>query len=160
MIDTVKPLTARAKLALSRTQLLGAMGFEELKGVANEPSHVVELPKVESNSVISGFRAKVSDSIVGSWWRRSRLSSMVELSEPFLENYASRHPGKLIAYGAGTGALLWILKPWKLLSVATVVGLLLKSSAIKGMLADFLSHSRKSPGDNFPPLPGSSRLND
>lgn len=162
MSDNTSPLTAKAKLALSRAELLGAMGYEELKGEASgvsEAARVVELPKPASTSALSGLSDRVSDSVVGSWWRRSHFSSVVELSEPFLEDYARRHPGRLVAYGAGTGALLWILKPWRLLSVATVVGLVFKSSNVTGMLADVMSKNRRS-NDAFPPLPGSQRFED
>jgi hypothetical protein len=158
MIDTAKPVTAKAKLALSRAELLAAMGYEELKGEASgAAAQVVQISKPESSSAVSHLGAKVSHSVVGSWWRRSRLSSVVEISEPFLEDYARKHPGKLVAYGAGTGALLWILKPWRLLSVATVVGLLLKSSDITGMVADMASKARRPAAETFPPLPGSER---
>lgn len=162
MSDNTSPLTAKAKLALSRAELLGAMGYEELQSEpsgVSEAARVVELPKPASTAALSGLSDRVSDSVVGSWWRRSHFSSIVELSEPFLEDYARRHPGRLIAYGAGTGALLWVLKPWRLLSVATVVGLVFKSSNVTGMLADFMSKSRRS-NDAFPPLPGSQRFED
>lgn len=162
MSDSTSPLSAKAKLALSRAELLGAMGYEELTSEASgvsEAAKVVELPKPASTSALSDLSAKVRDSAVGSWWRRSHLSSVVELSEPFLEEYARRHPGRLMAYGAGTGALLWILKPWRLLSLATVVGLVLNSSNVMGMLADFVGKNNQS-NEAFPPLPGSQRFDD
>jgi hypothetical protein len=142
MIDTVKPLTAKAKLAVSRADLLSAMGYEEIKGRVNDAAKVVELPEPVRTSILSNVSEKVSRSVVGSWWRRNPLSSVVQLSEPFLENYAKRHPAKLVAYGAGAGALLWILKPWRLLSVATVVGLVLKSSDITGVITDVIKKNR------------------
>lgn len=79
---------------------------------------------------------KFGHSVVGRWWRRHPVSSVAQLAQPFLESYAHKHPSKLIAYGAGTGALLYMLKPWKLLSAATVVALILKGSDISGMISD------------------------
>ncbi|MDN4592257.1 hypothetical protein DBA29_27685 [Xenophilus aerolatus] len=64
------------------------------------------------------------------------MSSVVELGEPFLQDYAARHPAKLIAYAASAGAILWLVKPWRLLSVATVATLLFKTTDITGLVMD------------------------
>ena len=148
MIDTVEPLTAQAKLALSRAQLLGAMGFEEVKDAVDGSLSVVDLPRTGKRSAGASFGARVGRSVIGRWWRRQPLSSVVQLGQPFLETYAQRHPGRLIACGAGAGALLWLVKPWKLLSVATVVTLLLKSSDIAGVVSDLSAKATQSGQDS------------
>lgn len=140
MIDAAKPLTAKAKLALSRAELLAAMGYEALDSATDGAATVAPLPKPASTSAGASIAAKVSQSFVGQWWHRHPLNSVVQLGQPFLESYADKHPGKLIAYGAGTGALLWVIKPWKLLSAATVVTLVLRSSNIAGMVASAVAN--------------------
>jgi len=147
MIDTIDPLTAQAKLALSRAQLLAAMGFEEVKDAVDGSFRVRDLPRTGKRSAGASFGARVGRSVIGRWWRRQPLSSVVQLGQPFLETYAHRHPGRLIACGAGAGALLWLVKPWKLLSVATVVTLLLKSSDIAAVISD-LSAKATQPGQD------------
>ncbi|MDQ7957753.1 MAG: hypothetical protein RET84_17720 [Pseudomonadota bacterium] len=141
MTDSIKPLTAKAKLASSRAELLAAMGFERLESGGTNETDVVQRAKFPPARPT--FSNRVSQSVIGSWWRRSHLSSAFELAEPFLQDYARRHPARLIAYGAGTGAVLWIIKPWRLLSVATVVGLAMKSSNITGMVVDMVGRMRE-----------------
>jgi hypothetical protein len=143
MTDAVQPLTAKAKLALSRAELVAAMGYEALESATDGAPAVAPLPKPERHSAAASIAAKVSRSVVGQWWHRHPLNSVVQLGQPFLESYADKHPGKLIAYGAGTGALLWVLKPWKLLSAATVVTLVLRSSNIAGMVAGAVASANR-----------------
>ena len=146
MADAVTPGTAKAKLALSRAELVAAMGFAAVQSATEEDAvKVVELPRRESRSMASAVAATARESVLGRWWRRHPINSVFQLGEPLLAHYAQRHPGKLIAYGAGTGALLWILKPWKLLSVATVVTLLLKSSNVSGMISAVITKSSGAP---------------
>ena len=85
------------------------------------------------------------------------------LAQPLLQGYAQREPVKLIAYGAGTGALLWILKPWKLLSAATVVTLIFRGSDVAAMVSGLVQRANGSigkalPGTPFPTLPESSPM--
>lgn len=139
MTDTVRPITAKAKLAVSRADLLAAMGYEEVRRVSNEAGPVVEvaqLPNHPKAGPIDALNNRVRSSWLGRWWRRNPMSSVVELGEPFLQDYASRHPAKLIAYGAGAGAILWLVKPWRLRSVATVATLLFKTTDITGLVMD------------------------
>ena len=119
------------------------MGYEEVRSEVSGVLDMVELPGTQKkSSSLSTIGGKVSRSIIGRWWRRHPLSSVMQVGQPFLESYAQKHPGKLIAYGAGTGALFWLLKPWKLLSLATVVALVFKSSDISEMIFDVVKKAR------------------
>jgi len=89
MNDVSTPLGAKAKLALSRAELLAAMGYHALDDqiglqvAPNAPAH----PQ-------SRLGAMLDDTVVGQWWRRHPLRDVVELSRPALEGYARRHPVK------------------------------------------------------------------
>ena len=155
MIDSVEPLTAKAKLALSRAELLAAMGYEEVKNEANGVLAVAEVPEPQRRPTVATISAKISRSVVGRWWRRHPLSSVMQVGQPFLETYARRHPGKLVAIGASAGAVFWILKPWKLLSAATMVTLIFKSSDISGMISDIVRKQRPAGQENLARWPGS-----
>jgi hypothetical protein len=141
MAETIGPASARAKLALSRAELLAAMGFQEIKGEIDEARSLQKLPRPESTTASGKIGARLSHSMLGHWWRRHPLSSAFDLGQPLLAYYAHRHPAKLVAYGAGTGALLWVIKPWRLLSAATVITLLLKSSDLTGIVAGVLQRT-------------------
>ena len=144
-MDEMTPLSAKASLAVSRAELLAAMGYEAVAQTVNSAGdaavQVIELPHDERTSAAAALGARLSRSLVGRWWRRQPISSVVQLGQPLLETYARRHPGKLVAFGAGAGVLLYVLKPWKLLSAATVVALIVKHSDVSGMISDLLQHS-------------------
>jgi len=144
MVDALEPLAAKARLAMSRAALLTAMGYEETLRAEDGLPDVVQLPAPTRGSTASAFGIGLGQGVVVRWWHRHPLSSVVQLGEPFVKDYARRHPGKLVAYGAGTGALLWILKPWRLLSAATLVALLFKGSDIAGMISDLPRKTRDS----------------
>jgi len=95
------------KLALSRAELLAAMGYREvLEGPVEE--------RIEPLTPLS--------TAAGSPYR-------LRLAPPWLERYAQVHPDRLVAGGAVTGALLVLLMPWRLLVAATLAGLLIKTLA-------------------------------
>lgn len=150
MNDSVNPTTAKAKLALSRTALLGAMGYERAKEAVEDTQMSGTVRAIHTPARPSALRSRISQSVLGRWWQRHPMSSVVELGQPFLQHYAQRNPGKLIAYGAGTGALLWIIKPWKLLSLATVLTLIVKSSDVSGMFSDLMRNAGPVESGNAP----------
>ena len=133
MTDAVPPLAAKAKLAQSRSQLLAAMGFEQLRTDADEVVAVERVPAATSG--LAAIEDKINRSPIGRWWHRNALRSYLQLGEPLLENYARKHPGRLVAYSAGVGVVLWVLKPWRLLSATTVVTLLLSNTDVAGLLS-------------------------
>jgi hypothetical protein len=62
-----------------------------------------------------------------------------------------------MAYGAGTGALLMVVKPWKLLSLATVLSLAFRTSDLTGLIAGaFGGHDHD---DDEPPFDDRVPLN-
>lgn len=142
------PFDAKAKLAASRAGLLAAMGYEQpgkdVHPMVSSAGTLVSIAPAGRTSAAAALSKKVGRSVVGRWWRRHPISSVVQIGQPFLESYARKHPAKLLAYGAGAGALLYVLKPWKLLSVATVVTLILKSSDVSGMISDAMNSSKLS----------------
>ncbi|SEK08857.1 MULTISPECIES: hypothetical protein [unclassified Variovorax] len=136
MTDLLSP---KEKLALSRAALLAAMGYRTVESETG--SQVVRLARERGHNAVgsgAGMEERVERSVLGRWWRRSHLSTIAELGTPFLQDYASRHPKKLMAYAAGTGSLIVLVKPWRLLSVGMVVGLLVRSTNLAGVLTDFL----------------------
>jgi len=100
MIDGSNTLALKAKLARSRAELLAAMGYEQAQDTANGQVHVVRLPEVPSTL-------------------------------PRAFDYLPRsRSAKLVACGAGAGALLLLLKPWKLLPLAATAALITQCSGV------------------------------
>lgn len=134
-------LTPKERLALSRASLLAAMGYRKVATDTGEQIvRVVKEPEPAAAAATWSRRVedKIERSMVGSWWRRSHLSTVTELGRPFLQDYAARHPGKLMAYAAGAGSLIVLVKPWRLLSLGMIVGLVVRSTDIAGMVSDYL----------------------
>lgn len=146
------PLDAKAQLAVSRAELLAAMGYEQLGEDAHSKKSsagtLLPIASAGRTSAAAALSRKVGRSVVGRWWRRHPISSVVQIGQPFLKSYARKHPAKILAYGAGAGALLYVLKPWKLLSAATVVTLILRSSDVSGMISDLMNSSKSSDAED------------
>jgi len=142
------PLTPRQKIALSRAELMAAMGYRVATSALDTATQRLDEVARPAPTLASRVGAKLGLDIVGRWWRRHPVSSVVQLSTPLLESYAARHPGRLLAYSAGTGALLVILRPWRLLSAATVLALVFRTSDVAGLVGDLVARSRGGPWDD------------
>ena len=147
MAEDVKTLAqAKARLAASRAALVAVMAPVHPRAPARSarPALQAAQPGDESNSTGSPgslsqrVQQGVSQSVVGRWWRRSHLSTATELATPFLQHYAERHPARLMVYAAGTGSLVVLVKPWRLLSLSMVVGLMVRSTDIAGLISEYL----------------------
>jgi len=139
MSNSIDPATAKARLAASRADMIAAMGYELLPDAMGDERNSIRLGESGARLVAGG---RTKRSAVGRWWHTHPLNDALQLGRPFLEDYAQRQPGKLIAYGAGVGALLWILKPWKLLSAATVATILLHNVDIFGAVSTAINKTR------------------
>jgi len=72
---------------------------------------------------------------MGRWWRGHPASYALALLEPGLERYARLRPGRLVAYAAGAGAALVVLRPWRLLSLGAIVALAFKATDVVGAVS-------------------------
>ncbi|MDM0108846.1 hypothetical protein QTH97_28155 [Variovorax sp. J22R24] len=127
MNDSFKALTPKDKLALSRAELLAAMGYQQVDGT-------VGITDVQALAPPQGWTADGRLGFLARWWRRHPASTALELVKPGLARYAHRHPAKLVAYSASAGSLLVLLKPWRLLSVGALIALLFRASDLSGAL--------------------------
>jgi hypothetical protein len=73
------------------------------------------------------------------WWQHHPAHMAVEVATPVLQAYAQRYPGRLVAAAAVTGAVLMVARPWRLISVTTIVVALLKSANLPNVLMSALS---------------------
>ena len=78
---------------------------------------------------------------VGTWWRHHPAHMVVDLISPLMRNYARRKPVQLLAISVGVGAALTLARPWKVISVTTLLIALLKSSHLPGLLMAAMSAS-------------------
>jgi hypothetical protein len=76
---------------------------------------------------------------VRTWWRYHPAHMAVELATPLMRGYARRKPVQLLAISLGLGAALTLARPWRVISVTTLVVALLKSSQLSNLFMAAMS---------------------
>jgi hypothetical protein len=76
---------------------------------------------------------------VRTWWRYHPAHMAVDLATPMMRSYAKRKPGQLILIGLGLGAALTFARPWRLISIGTLLVALLKSSQLSSLFMAAMS---------------------
>lgn len=73
------------------------------------------------------------------WWRYHPAHMAVDLATPLMRNYAQRKPLQLLGISLAAGAALTFARPWKLISLTTLIVALLKSSQLSSLLMAAMS---------------------
>ncbi|MDB5946887.1 MAG: hypothetical protein JWQ33_1913 [Ramlibacter sp.] len=74
-----------------------------------------------------------------SWWRHHPAQLAFELVTPGLQSYARRKPFQVLGISAAVGAALVITRPWRLISLTTVLIAVVKSSQLTGAVMSALT---------------------
>lgn len=85
------------------------------------------------------------------WWRYHPAHMAVDLATPLMRDYARRKPLQLLAISAAAGAALTFARPWRLISLTTIIVALLKSSQLSSLLMAAVSASDYRREDKRPP---------
>ena len=159
-------LTPQQRLAISRRALFNQFEDEYLDdtddqqdlskgGVANDDAQAsaAQAAAVRRarpgllDGYISGFPAlAVARNIGERWWRRHPANAMVQLARPVLGRYARQKPAKLVAIAAGAGALMVLVKPWRLLSATALFAAVLKTSDVADMVTSLMHDNNANRG--------------
>lgn len=75
----------------------------------------------------------------GNWWRHHPAHMGVELATPLLSAYASRKPVQFLGIAAAVGALLMVVRPWRLVSLTGLAVALVKSSQLSSVIMSAMS---------------------
>ena len=76
---------------------------------------------------------------VRTWWRYHPAQMAVELASPLMRGYARRKPVQLLAISLAAGAALTFVRPWRLISLTTLLVALLKSSQMSHLFTAAMS---------------------
>ena len=76
---------------------------------------------------------------VRTWWRYHPAHMAVDLASPLLQGYARRKPLQLLGISLAAGAALTFARPWKLISLTTILVALLKSSQLSNLFMASMS---------------------
>lgn len=77
----------------------------------------------------------------GVWWRHHPAHMAVELAGPLVAAYAHRKPVQFVGMAALAGAALTFARPWRLISITTLLVALVKASNLPSILMAALSAS-------------------
>ena len=76
---------------------------------------------------------------IGAWWHHHPVSVAFSLARPVIGRYAEEKPLQLLGIAAAAGAAAVVIKPWRLVSLGSVLLATFKSSEISGALLSMLS---------------------
>lgn len=110
--------------------------------------------RMDQARAASGGRASWFEAFreaVESWWRYHPAHLAVDIARPALASFAARKPGQYVGVAAVAGAVVLLLRPWKLISVTGIVVALLKSPQMAGLIMSALSSSQNPRDDRAPP---------
>lgn len=167
------PLTPQQRLALSRRALVrqlngGADAPREHPRHAAPPSPLQDdegdddleyahhdttytAPQGGRRSGLGGnVWFSVGRSVVERWWQRHPAHAAGQLARPLLESYARRQPAKLMAIAAATGAVVVLVKPWRLLSATAVLAAVLKTSDVADIVTTLMQKTTSPPRKDPP----------
>jgi len=141
-------LSSQQKLADSRQRLLDAMGYVPMvSNISGQPMlgrSARPQPSRRSfslNLLPTQIRESVPARWALRWWQNHPVHDIADIGRPYLQDYAQRHPAKLVAVSAGVGAALWLAKPWRLVSAAAILSLTFKAGA-RGLVRATLNSRR------------------
>ncbi|MBI2772058.1 MAG: hypothetical protein HYX47_20735 [Burkholderiales bacterium] len=73
------------------------------------------------------------------WWRYHPAHMALEVATPVLQTYAREKPVQVLGVAAAAGAALVLLRPWRLISVTTLLVALVKSSQLSSVVLSAMS---------------------
>ncbi|WP_162583606.1 hypothetical protein [Variovorax sp. PBS-H4] len=140
-------LTPQERLAISRRALVAQLqGRGHGAYTSSEQVDEPDAPPVGRETIIDRIAwAAVGRNVVQRWWRRHPANAAGQLARPLIERYAREQPVKLIAAAAGTGALIVLVRPWRLLSITAVLAAVLKTSDVADLVTTLMHKKPDSP---------------
>jgi ElaB/YqjD/DUF883 family membrane-anchored ribosome-binding protein len=68
------------------------------------------------------------------WWRHHPAKMALEIAEPVLDQYAKNRPYQMLGIAAAVGAATVLVRPWRLVSLTSVLLATIKSSGLANVL--------------------------
>lgn len=134
MPDHTTPTTAKDRLMASRLALMQEMGVSSPSAVSQPTTagHVLKSPvRVEQPAAARASLWQVlGHKALKAWWARHPANTALQLAQPTLQTYARKHPATVVGSGMALGSALYVLRPWRLLSIGTLAMLALRGPAL------------------------------
>lgn len=131
-MSDIPVFSARERLALSRQAIVREMNHESAEATPADDADRTEIDA-------SASTWDLGRQVVSAWWRNHPAHLAVDLARPVLSTYAEDQPLKLLGISAGLGAVVVLLRPWRLLSLTGVLMAAVKSPHLSGVVNSLLS---------------------
>ncbi len=131
--------TPQERLAISRKAMVRHMTRDKraAQDAYAEEAHDVE-DAARHHSAADGTWRVVKHAM-RTWWHHHPVNVALDIARPVLGQYAREHPMKLVGIAAGVGVATVLLRPWRLVSVGSVVAATLKSPQLPNFFLSMLS---------------------
>ncbi|MCW2950756.1 MAG: hypothetical protein JWN41_1769 [Thermoleophilia bacterium] len=137
----------KERVAISRMALLREMGVDNSASKSAEllTAHVSDSTPAADNAPVKlhSFWIALGKKTVSRWWSHHPLNFALQATQPVVHLYAKKNPFAVIATGAAAGAILYIFRPWRLMSVTSLAVLFLRASAIPKVALDLVQASQQ-----------------
>lgn len=132
---------ASEKLARTRLAILEHVARRERRHDPHDetPWHGDDGPPADEPAPPGASWLDHAKHAVRAWWRYHPAHMAVDLASPMVHSYARRKPAQLLAISALAGAGLMMARPWRLISLTTIVVAVLKSPQLSSALLGALS---------------------
>ena len=77
--------------------------------------------------------------VVGTWWRHHPAHAGVEMATPMLSSYARQKPVQYLGLAALLGVVVVLTRPWRVISLTSVLVALMKSSQLSSVVLSAMS---------------------
>ena len=152
VLDRATEMTAKSRLEASRVALLLEMGIATDTSTPNDSQGALSIDgltvAIPTSSTVqsspSSFWQFLGLKAIRAWWAKHPAQGAMQLARPMLQPYARKHPGHVIAGGMALGSVLYVLRPWRLLSLTTLAVWGLRGPALPRKIFDLLRKTQKS----------------
>lgn len=129
--------TPQERLASSRKAIVRHMSREA-------DSHDGHDEEAADGNFEGGGTWSILKHALDAWWHHHPVSVAFGLAKPALKRYAEEKPLQLLGIAAAAGAAAVVLRPWRLVSIGSVLLATLNSPELSGALVSMLSSTSPS----------------
>jgi hypothetical protein len=134
--------TPQERLASSRKAIVRHMSRDSMDE-QDDDDHGAQDGENDSGNFEGGAWGILKHAL-GAWWHHHPVSVAFGLARPTLKHYAEEKPLQLLGIAAAAGAAAVVLRPWRLVSIGSLLIATLKSSELSGALLSMLSSASPS----------------
>jgi hypothetical protein len=132
--------TMNARRSMFRDALRSPEITTQQKGARSAPVAVTTAAAQASQSIW----ITVGKSLADQWWQRHPARIALRLGESLVAIEAKQHPLRLLAIGAGVGAAIVVVAPWRRVGITSVLASVIAANT-SGLLNQALALAKDSP---------------